>query len=180
MTESRLIYITGIPGSGKSTVCNELKRRGYAAYDTDNDAIAFFYNDVSGELVKRLVPPADRSPEWRARYSWKAKRETVERLVTGAERDGVLFLCGVTANDVDELWDLFSEVFALVISDGQMLRKRIADRDEDGYGKNPHELASLLDWQPTAAAQYEELGAILVDASQPLGKVVDAILAQAI
>ncbi|MGH7121074.1 MAG: AAA family ATPase [Acetobacteraceae bacterium] len=180
MTKNRLIYITGIPGSGKSTVCNELKRRGYAAYDTDNDAIAFFYNNVTGELIKRHVPSADRTAEWRARYSWKAKRETVEGLITGAERDGVLFVCGVTANDVDELWDLFSEVFALVINDERALRKRIADRSEDGYGKNPHELASLLDWQRTAAAEYKELGAKLVDASQPLEKVVDAILAQGI
>lgn len=177
MVKSNLIYITGVPGSGKSAVCNELKRRGHTAYDTDNDAIACFYNNATEKATERHIPAKDRTPEWRTQHRWKAKRKTIERLMTDTE-NGLLFLCGVTANDVDELWDLFSKVFALVISDEQALRKRIANRREDGYGKNPHELTTLLQWQRTAAADYKELGAILVDASQPLGKVVDTILAQ--
>ena len=32
-----LNYITGPTGSGKSTICSELQRMGYTAYDTDND-----------------------------------------------------------------------------------------------------------------------------------------------
>ncbi|HSZ43341.1 MAG TPA: AAA family ATPase [Trebonia sp.] len=178
MAQSSLIYITGMPGSGKSTVCDELKRRGHVAYDTDNDSIAFFYNNVTGKAIKRHIPAADRTPEWRAQYAWKAKRETVEGLLADTE-GATIFLCGVTANDVDELWDLFAKVFALVIGDEQALRTRIANRREDGYGKNPHELAALLEWQRTAAADFEELGAILVDATEPLEKVVDTILAQA-
>ena len=178
MAEDSLIYITGTPGSGKTAVCDELKRRGFNAYDTDNDGIAFFYDNVTGEAIRHHVPASDRSAEWRARHAWKASRETVERLMSRAGGE-ITFLCGVTANDVDELWDLFSTVFALVVSDERVLRERIANRAEDGYGKNPHELKSLLEWQRTAAAEYRELDAILVDAAQPLEQVVDAILARA-
>ena len=32
-----LIYITGVAGVGKTTVLNELKRRGYEAYDADEN-----------------------------------------------------------------------------------------------------------------------------------------------
>jgi thymidylate kinase len=177
MVKSNLIYITGMPGSGKSAVCNELKRRGYTAYDTDNDAIAFFYNNATQKAIKQHIPARDRTPGWRAQHTWKAKRKTIERIEASTKAE-LPFLCGVTANDVAELWDLFSKVFALIVSDEQALRKRIADRDEDGYGKNAHELTALLQWQRTAAADYKELGAILVDASQPLEKVVDTILAQ--
>lgn len=177
MAKGNLIYITGIPGSGKSAVCDELKRRGHTAYDTDNDAIAFFYHNATNKAIKEHVPAEDRTPEWRTQHTWKAERETVEKLIADSQAE-LLFLCGVTANDVSELWDLFSQVFALTVSDEQALRKRIVDRDEDGYGKNFHELDALLQWQRTAAAQYKELGAILVDASQSLERVVDAILAQ--
>lgn len=177
MKESTLIYITGTPGSGKSAVCNKLKRRGYVAYDTDKDAIAFFYNNITGEALRGHIPSKDRTPQWRREYTWKAKRETVERLIADAKSDPV-FLCGVTANDADELWDLFSKVFALVISDERVLKERVENSDEDGYGKNPHELAALLEWQKTAAAEYKTLGAILIDAPQPLAKVVDTVRAQ--
>lgn len=177
MVKSNLIYITGIPGSGKSAVCNELKRRGYTAYDTDSDAIAFFYNNATQKAVKQHIPAKDRTCEWRTQHTWKAERKTIEKLITDTKAE-LLFLCGVTANDVADLWDLFSKVFALIVSDEQALRRRIVDRDEDGYGKNVHELTALLQWQRTAAADYKELGAILVDASQPLEKVADVILAQ--
>jgi dephospho-CoA kinase len=32
-----LIYVIGASGAGKSTVRTELQRRGYMAYDTDED-----------------------------------------------------------------------------------------------------------------------------------------------
>ena len=173
-----LIYITGPPGTGKSTVCAELKRRGYTAYDTDKDSIAFFYNNTTGEAVTEHVPSVDRTPTWREQHSFKAKRETIERLRKEAEQKTV-FLCGVTSNDADELWDIFDTVFALVITDEHILRERILNRTEDGYGKNPHEFAALLKWQKTAADDYTKLGAILIDASKPLSDVVDDILARA-
>jgi thymidylate kinase len=174
MARGNLIYITGVPGSGKSAVCHELKRRGYAAHDVDN-GIAFFYNNATGKSIDEHVPAEDRTPDWRAQHSWRAKREAVEAVAAGAG-SGPSFLCGITANDADELWDLFSQVFALVISDEQTLRERVADRSEDGFGKNPHELSALLQMNQTAGAYYKELGATLIDASQPVEKVVDTIL----
>lgn len=177
MAVKNLIYITGTPGSGKTAVGNELKRRGYTAYDTDNDGIAFFYNNATSEALRHHITAQERTPEWRSQHTWKAQRETVEKLMANSD-SGPVFLCGVTANDADELWDLFSQVFALVVRDEHVLRKRIQARDADEYGQNPHELAMLIDWQRTAADDYKQLGAILIDASLPLKKVVDAILAQ--
>lgn len=173
---SNLVYVTGTPGSGKSTVCEELKRRGCAAFDTDEDSIADFYDNVTGKAVGDHVPAEARTAEWRARHSWLARREVVEELIASS-RAPLVFLCGVTANDVDELWDLFSLVIALIVRDRAVLAQRIADREDDGYGKHPDELASLMEWHKTAESDYAELGATLVDASQSVDDVVDAILA---
>lgn len=86
-------------------------------------------------------------------------------------------MCGVTSNDADELWDLFSQIFALHVDEAS-LRHRIANRSGGGFGKNPHEFAGLLEWQKTAEDDYTKLGATLIDATQPIANVVDQILAK--
>jgi hypothetical protein len=63
-----------------------------------------------------------------------------------------------------------------VIEDGEAIKKRISERSEDGFGKNPHELASLLRWRLTATEDYQKLNAIIVDSSQPINEVTDYIL----
>lgn len=171
-----LIYITGISGAGKSSVCAELKHRSYTAYDTDHDGIAFFYHNDTGEPITGSVTPEDRTPEWRKKHTWKAKREDVEKLVEEAQ-DKLVFLCGVTNNDADELWDLFAHVFALTL-DEEALRHRIMNRPGGGFGKNPHEFSEVLRWQQTANEDYKKLGAILIDATKPVKEVVDEILSR--
>lgn len=171
-----LVYITGISASGKSSVCKELKRRGYEAYDADKDGVAFFYNNETGKAITKKIAPKDRTPEWRAKHTWKAKREDVKKLAREA-KDKLIFLCGVTSNDADELWDLFDQVFALTI-DEATLRHRVTSRTNNDFGKNPNELADLLRWQRTASEGYKKLGAILIDAAKPLDEVADEILKQ--
>src|SRR5437660_1029900 len=78
-----LYYITGIAGSGKSTVLSELKRRGYEAYDVDEagPATAKWYNDTTGFVhPKSSVKKEDRTPDFLANHSWKVPRQEVVEL----------------------------------------------------------------------------------------------------
>lgn len=95
-------YITGISGSGKSSVRSELKRRGYQAFGTDEDNPAFFYHNKTGERVGNHVTIEERTPEWRAQHTWKLGKLSVQELAKAAINKPI-FLCGVTANDVDEV-----------------------------------------------------------------------------
>lgn len=169
-----LYYVTGISGSGKSSVRDELKRRGYTAFGTDEDDLAYFYHNQTGKRIKNHVAIEDRTPEWRAQHTWKLSRARAEGLLKQSKGSAV-FLCGVTANDADELWDLFSKVFALFI-DEDTLKHRIASRTNNDFGKSAHELQILIEWQKTAKEDYSKLGAVLIDATKPLGQVVDQIL----
>ncbi len=168
-----LIYITGIAGSGKSSVRKELLRRGYEAHGTDEDGIAAFYYNETGEIVDSPVDAPPRTREWHEHHTWKISRQAVEALAERAKHKGI-FLCG-TASDDSVVWNLFSQVFALTLNEAT-LKHRLAFRTNNSFGKAAHELESMLEWQKNATDDYEKFGVIIIDATQSLATVVDEIL----
>jgi len=166
-----LYYITGTPGAGKSTTLAELKRRGYTAYETDD--MAAFYNTDTGNKIPHPATAAERTPEWRKHHEWRIPAEKVSAL--RAQSEGITaFLCGVVGNDA-EFWHEFDRVFCLYLS-SEETKRRLVDRPGEAHGKNPHELASTLEWASYARQQYTDLGAIIVDASMPVNQVADEIV----
>lgn len=168
-----LVWITGVSGTGKSTARVELARRGYHTFDTDEDGIASWRLRTTGEEV--YDPGDGNHPEtWLRDHGWIINRSRVEQLALMA-RDQVVFLCGSVENEA-EVWDLFDVVVCLVL-DESTLRARLATRTTNNFGKAPPELEAVLGWNRTAEATYRALGAIVVDATQPLIGVVDQVLA---
>lgn len=169
-----LFFITGIAGSGKSSVAYELKSRGYEAYDTDNDGFSRWYNNQTGYIhPKSSVKNEDRTQEFLKIHSWIVPRSSAEELAKRAANKTV-FLCGVAHNE-DEVRDLFKLVFELTIDDKTLIY-RLTTRTTNDWGKQPHELEKTLESQHKAAALYPKHNPILIDATQPIGVVVDDIL----
>ncbi len=170
-----LIYITGLAGSGKSTICEELKKRGFEAHDADKEGFNRWCNRITGRArVKWTINKNQvKTEEWSKRYSWNTSRTKVERLAKKA-RNKLIFLCGISANE-EIVWDLFSKVICLVVNE-PTLRNRIAARTSNDYGKAPHELKNLLEWHKTYPSDYIKKSAIVIDANRPLNAVVDEIL----
>lgn len=168
-----LIYITGISGSGKSTVAEELTERGYNAYDADKVVSAFYRKDTGTKVNWDDVPPEPRTESWSRKHSWRMSRSLVEKLSETAANKSV-FLCGVTDNE-EEMRDLFKIVFALSINE-QTLRHRLATRTSNQFGKQDHELERILFWHKNTEEYFLKIGAIVIDATQPLNEVVNEIL----
>lgn len=167
-----LIFVTGTPGAGKSTVCAELSRRGFPAYDTDEDEIAQWRNKVTGEITP-LILEAHRTPEFLSQNDWIADPERVRQLTEDGEKRTV-FLCGSVGND-DDVWSFFDKVFLLSIDEATM-RHRLLTRTAHNFGTKAHELELLLVWRAVIDDLYARRGAVLVDATRPLPIVVDEIL----
>jgi hypothetical protein len=149
-----LIYITGPTAAGKSTVRNELMRRGYEAHDVDEDGIATWFNRESGEPAE-YGEGGDMS---------LMSRERVEGLREQA-RGKPVFLCGIPGNALD-MADLFDEVICLVIDEDTML-DRVATRTTNVFGRAPAERELILrNREPTIEA-YRAFGALMVDGAQP-------------
>jgi broad-specificity NMP kinase len=167
-----LIFITGTSGAGKSTVREELGRRGAQAYDTDEDEIAQWTNKITGGITP-LTADAHRTPEFLAQNDWKADPERVRHLANRGEGEAV-FLCGFIGNE-EEVWPFFDQVFLLSIDEATM-RRRLLTRTAHDFGKKPHELELLLAWNEVISAHYVARGAIVIDGTKTPASVVDEIL----
>lgn len=167
------IYITGLAGSGKTTVCNELVSRGHEAYDADN-ALSDFYNNDTGELAPRPFPVEKRTPEWRLHHSWKLSREKLLELKPRAA-DKPLFVCGVAANEYEYI-DVFDRIYALSI-DLASVTERVKTRTTGDFGKSGHEMQMLIEWESSVNDYYQQIGAHIIDATLPIKDEVDQILA---
>ncbi len=169
-----LFLITGLPGTGKSTVYAELKKRGYEAYDGDYDRLAKWYSIADGAPVD-ASREHDRTPEFLETHSRDISLNVVTDLAARAE-SGSVFLCADPENE-DELVPQFTKVFALVL-DENVRQTRLVTRTNNKWGKLPHEVAYDLTKKPIAYDRYERYGYIILDASQPIEIIVDKVLAE--
>ena len=100
----RNYLIEGVSGTGKTSACHELRRRGYAALNSDRD--------LRQHTIQRLARGSITfsSPEIRhANNLWDV--EKVRRLAANQD-DEVTFFCGGSRN-FNQFIDLFDEVFVL-------------------------------------------------------------------
>jgi broad-specificity NMP kinase len=156
-----MVHIDGLSGTGKSTLCAELARRGYHAVDAD---AAFGY---AGDPVTGLPSEVDS----RANWIWDG-----QKLRAFADRsDGApVFICGGAMNQ-DEFADLFTKRFVLRI-DSETMRHRLLTRTNNDFGKDPADLAEQLELNAHVMEEAERIGSIVVDATRPINEVADDIV----
>ena len=122
--------------------------------------------DVVGE------PEAPDLP-WLARHDWAGDPEHLDGL-SAAAAPATLYVCGGAANEL-ELAGRFTHVFLLEIDEPTMLA-RVDAREDNDWGRIGDTREHLRRFLPGYQAQLRASGAIPIDARQPLGQVIDAIL----
>jgi hypothetical protein len=150
--------VEGLSGVGKSSVYDELIRRGHKAISTDR-AWAYHADPDTG------LPGG---PVRHDNFIWDEQQAVSE--LESPEPD-VLFVCGSSRNR-DRFLPYFTKIFNLRIDDATM-RRRLEERTADDWalGQDGVELMLELNRSDDGPA-----GAIDVDAMQPLGQVVDELL----
>ncbi len=167
----KAIQITGCSGAGKSTIAAVLAGRGLAAIDADDDPLLARSVDGAGRVVEEPEAP---DFAWLSRHSWAWNAGRLDELIRAAA-PATLYVCGGADNEL-ELADRFTQVFLLEIDEPTMLARLDARRDYHDWGRIGDTREYLRHRLPQIQARLRASGAIPIDARQPLGQVVDAIL----
>lgn len=145
------ILLTGMSGTGKSTVITELSARGYRAVDLDQPAWSEY------------APDGD--------WIW---REDRVRDLLAAEDGEVLFISGCASNQ-GKFYPQLDKI-VLFSAPTDIIIERLRTRTTNDYGKHPDELAETLGYIETVEPLLRKGAHHEIDTSAPLDDVVASVL----
>jgi shikimate kinase len=148
------VLVTGMAGTGKSSLLQELAARGYQTVDTDE--YSDYFETVDGETL------------------WREDR--ISALLSSApdELPGVLFVQGTTRNQV-LFYPRFDHI-VLLSAPPEILIERLTTRTTNPYGKDPAELAEVLGYQRTVEPLLRAAATLEVVTTIPITQVADIVL----
>ncbi|MGH8626057.1 MAG: AAA family ATPase [Gammaproteobacteria bacterium] len=145
------VLLTGMSGTGKSTLIRELAAHGHKAVDLDEPAWSEY------------GPAGD--------WTWQEGR--VDQLLSVEDAD-VLFVSGCAECQV-KFYPQFDHVI-LLSAPREVLVERLRTRTSNQYGKRPEELADVLRYLDTVEPLLRQSASHEVDASAPMGEVLARVL----
>jgi dephospho-CoA kinase len=145
------VLVTGMSGTGKSTVLEHLGARGHRVVDTDTDEWSHW----------ATLP--DGTPDW----IWR--EDAVAELLDG-HRCGHLFVAGCKSNQ-GRFYPLFDHI-VLLSAPVEVLLARIAARTNNPYGKSQRERDLIRSHVELVEPRLRATATVEIDASLPLAAVV--------
>jgi hypothetical protein len=136
-------------GTGKSTLVAELRARGHAAFDADDDGFS--------------------EPRGDGRWGWRADR-VADLLARHA--DGLMFFAGCS----EEQAALPFDYRVLLTLPAPVLVERLGTRTTNRYGRAPNELRQVLDDLETVEPLLRGSADLILTTTVPPSQLADRLL----
>lgn len=165
------IFITGVSGTGKSTVVEHLQAKGIHAIDIDavpglcrwihtgTKEVAHWHSGIGSEFFET--------------HQYICDREKLIELMN--QSSGPVVVAGVSDTQADNLFDLFDKIF-LFRCDEDIFFGRIKDRTNHDFGKHESEQEMIRGWYKEFEQEMLDKGAVPIDTNQPIDAIVQRIL----
>jgi broad-specificity NMP kinase len=150
-----VVLVTGMSGTGKSTVLVELARRGHRVVDTD-------YGGWTEDVPSFDAPGSERL--------WREDR--IDDLLTEHD-DGALFVSGCVANQV-KFYARFDAI-VLLSAPADVIPGRVATRNTNDYGKTAAQRELIAHHLTTVEPVLRAGATAEIDTRAPIDEVVDAL-----
>ena len=160
------IFVTGVSGTGKTSIVRELIERGIAAFDMDD--LCHWEHKHTG---KRAQWGVGQDEAWHDSHVWLCD---IPALKKELEKADTVVIAGHASNQ-DDFFNLFNKFFVLR-STPETLVTRIMQREDNDWGKHPNEQRRILRWQKAYDPEMVAKGAIPIDVERPLKSVVEEIM----
>lgn len=167
------VYITGVSGTGKTTIAQELQKRGHYAISIDEvDGLCSWIDQKTGR--NDGGKEADMTVAFVDAHDWICDVSQLTKLL---EKDvEVAFVLGMATNQ-KEFLPMFDQIFVLQCSPETFV-ERIETRTDNSFGKDKNVQAQIIARSKTYVDEMTAYGATIINTDRPLADVVDTILSE--
>lgn len=150
------VLITGMSGTGKTTIVLELSSRGYRAVDLDSDAYSMW--------ITAAPDLGDPDNEVKPGQDWVWQEDRVRALLSQHD-DGPLFVSGCASN-MTRFIARFDLIVLLTAPDAVIV-ERLGSRQGSAYGQTPEEMARVLRLRQSVEPHLRQIADLEIDTSDP-------------
>lgn len=165
------VLITGIAGTGKSTIVKSLNDRGVTSIDLHDVPGLCFWQDK--QTKKKVEYTPIHSPDW---FDTVSRLCDIDQLKTLLDQQKDIVMAGTAGDNQMEYFPLFDKIILLQCAPDVLIKRMQTRTNKSGYGKTKAEQDDNIEWQKTFDPQVLSYGAIPVNTDGNLDEVVGKII----
>jgi dephospho-CoA kinase len=161
------VLVTGVAGTGKSTVCEALQKIGCHARDIESiEGLYELFDEKAGRVQGNMDQIRDG-------LYWYCNKGKLQQIVDSETAEQTLY-CGGMAN-TEDVWDVFDNVIVLTVSDETTVR-RLSTRAPGEFGSTQENRDWILRWKHDLEQRWLRMGGIAVDAEGNPEEIAELVI----
>ncbi len=167
------ILLTGVAGTGKSTIIKALQEKGIPAIDLHDVPGLFYWQDKKTKEKVEYTPVVSR--DW---FDTVDRFGDIDKLKEMLDQYTDVVMAGTASGNQKEIVSLFNKTILLQCNPDVIVHRMETRTNKSGYGKTKAEQEDNIEWQKEFDPQLISLGAIPISSECTLEEAVEKIIAQ--